>query len=272
MTSINNNESTKSSAHSRVSSLLHVGFLANFLLLLGTMLTVVFNYYDMTGRPRELTALIVYAASFAVLLVSSLIELGTDLFLKMTKHNGGCGDSGGKRMIKHGRYCRTSELSNILVSLLFILGVVQDTIAFIFWRDEQPEIEKDILLVAAYTYLLMQLIVMYFAVVERKQQNTLEIREVIDTSAADNNSNTTVNNNDVNMKKAAAAAERLNIVPNVLLFFGLVLNVVNRHLDKSNNVQETVSKTVEFWLSIDSLVASVLYVVADVILLKSCSS
>jgi len=249
----------KSSPSSSVLPLLYVGFISNVLLFLGLLLVVIFNYYDMTGRKREHIAMIIYFVSFGVLLLSTMIELGTDLFFT-------------HRIIKHGRYCYTSEKWNIIISILFIIGVILDIIAFVFWRDMEMEIEKNILMGSAYTYFIMQLVVMYFAVSEQQQQqntsqNNSDNNNDDDEDDDDDGSTNNTGNNVT--KRAAAVAERLNIVANTLFFLGLVLNVGNRHMDKSNSVEEIISKTVEFWLSIVWLVATILYVVADIILLKS---
>lgn len=140
------------------------------------------------------------------------------------------------RVVRHGRYC-DSNFWNIVISLLFVLAGLFDIVAFIFWEDMQMETEKNLLFVSAYALLVMIVIVMRFTVLENRR----------------------------------GIKDMLNLVANVVVGVGVILNLLVRHFQKAN-VQEDVSKNMEFWLSIVWLLSALIYVWADLIVFMKCHS
>jgi hypothetical protein len=225
------------------------GFVSNIILLLGLICNVIFSCYEVTGQDREPIAIIIYFVAFTLLLISAMIELYVDVWFTRVG-------------IKHGRYYSMHTKWDIIISILFIIGLSVDIIAFIFWRDFQLEIEKNLLFVSAYTLLIMTIIVMYFVIISELQccnKGNVTTPPLGDNN--NNNTNTNTNNNNNNI------SNKLDAVANTIFSFGVILNIIVRHFEKDPSIDEGVSKTTELFLSIIWCISGLLYVGADATLL-----
>ena len=198
------------------------GLIANIILMLGYAFTVWFQAYEFAGRDRETVAIVVYFLGFALLVLSGCIELSVDVF--------------SVRVVGHGRYHSESARWNISISYLFICAGVLDIVAFVYWMRREKDIEITVLLVSSYVLFTMATLVLYFQVMDVKQQSW----------------------------PGTNKPDRIDLMANILFFATTVLGVVLRHMEHSQR-EEFGEATNRMELAMMPMLffSSVLYVITD---------
>jgi hypothetical protein len=132
-----------------------LALLANVVLVLGFAFNLWFQYYEFVRRDREIVAIVVYFAAFALLILAGIMEL--------------CIDALSVRTVGHGRYHADSALWNGVISLLFVSAGLLDIVSFIFWMEGKKGEERKVLLISAYVFFIAATLALTFNVLEAKK-------------------------------------------------------------------------------------------------------
>ena len=116
------------------------GLVANVIYLFGATSFLVFAVLELNGRERDNAALIFYTIAFVAFLLNASGELYIDL-------------TTGERAVRHGRY-GTTTISNLAISILFVVGTILDTVAFFLWIDRQFVAEHRLLYASSHAWLV----------------------------------------------------------------------------------------------------------------------
>ena len=130
--------------------LLHAAWIANLWLLLGGACWVGFFARELALNPgnRDATSDALYGTGFVGFTISGIIQAFIDLVWT--------------RSVPFGRYS-TSFLWNMVISLLFLLGVLGDFIAYMFWRQGPTGIDEERITqwVSSHLWLIASIIVLW---------------------------------------------------------------------------------------------------------------
>ena len=142
----NNNNNNSRQRNNRVSLLVQHkplvvhGLIANVLYMVGAAAFVFFAVLELNGRDRDNPALISYCIAFCCFLLNAFGELYIDL-------------TTGERAVRHGRY-GTRNVSNLAISILFVVGTILDTVAFFLWIERQFVTEHRVLYASSHAWLM----------------------------------------------------------------------------------------------------------------------
>jgi hypothetical protein len=129
--------------------LLRAGLAANVFLLIAGCMYVGFYAREIKVQwwTRDVTGDVLYLVGFSSFFISGVLELWIDV--------------GWVRTFDHGRYT-TQKRTNIIITLMFLLGNIGDLIAFIFWRQGREGIKEEHITqwVTTHIFLLTAIIVL----------------------------------------------------------------------------------------------------------------
>jgi len=144
------------------------GLVANIIYTLGAICFVAFAALEFKDRERETIALIIYSISFVAFLANACGELYVDT----TK---------GQRAVRHGRYS-TNRYFNVVLSILFLVGTILDTIAFFLWIDRQFVTEHRVLYASSHSWLLAAILALVGQCPECSNVDAMEMLDDIGNS------------------------------------------------------------------------------------------
>lgn len=126
----------------KLKRLLRTGLVANMFLLAGGSMFVAFfaRQMGLVWWARDTIGDILYFVGFAANFMSGFSELWID--------------SCWIRTFGHGRYT-TKKRTNMLITILFLLGNIGDSIAFVFWRQGQEGLHREQMTLWVSTHILL---------------------------------------------------------------------------------------------------------------------
>jgi hypothetical protein len=139
------------------------------------------------------------------------------------------------RTVGHGRYHSHSPVWNRIISLFFIAAMILDIVSFSYWILRKFDIEDIVLVCSAYILLIMATLAVFFQIKER----------IVDTP------------------------DTIEFFSNSMVFLNAILGVVLRHLELSEKDLDNLTNGMELSLVIVFLISTVLYILADLLRLKS---
>lgn len=133
MPEVINEEAIKNTAKrldDKLTRLLRSGLVANIFLFVGGLLYVAFYARELVVDwwTRDIVGDILYLVGFGSLFLSGLMELWIDV--------------GWSRTFGHGRYT-TKKRTNLVITVMFLLGNIGEFIAFVFWRQGREGIREE---------------------------------------------------------------------------------------------------------------------------------
>ena len=194
------------------------GLVANVIYMLGAAAFVIFAVLELNGRERDNAALVTYTVAFICFMLNAFGELYIDV-------------TTGKRAVRHGRY-GTGTVSNLAISILFVVGTILDTIAFFLWIEREFVTEHRVLYASSHAWLLTAVLALIGQVPIVDSYDVMEI---------------------------------LDDVGNLLFFVGSVIDCVVRYTDtniETGSPPRPVAK-LEFSSSPLWLASAVCYIFAD---------
>lgn len=140
---------TAKALDSLLARLLKAGLAANLLLLVGGAMFVFFYIRERTVEwlTRDVLGDVLYVIGSSTFFLSGAVEFVIDI--RWTRKFG------------HGRYT-TNTTFNLVISILFMLGVILDLVAFVFWRQGSEGLRKEHLTqwVSSHLWLLTAILVL----------------------------------------------------------------------------------------------------------------
>jgi hypothetical protein len=134
--------------------ILYTGLGANLCFYIGSVGFITFSSLELKNQgqnfPGENTT---YLLGFVGYLVSGFVELYIDLCLTNNETRA--------TTVPRSRYYNSELFVNLLISGLFILGNIFDVISFFLWHTKDWELERNMLYVAAYTWLATSMLILW---------------------------------------------------------------------------------------------------------------